>query len=52
MYEKAGLDPEAMNTLGTSTGEARFVALDGDHGFRLPEQFNRAFFRDSEVPNL
>lgn len=31
---------------------ARFVALDGDHGFRLPEQFNRAFFRDSVVPNL
>lgn len=50
--EWAGVDAEALNARATSVGEARFVPLDGDHGFRLPDRFNRAFFRDSEVPGL
>lgn len=45
------VDPEAMNALGVSKGEARYIALDEGHEFRLPDHFNRAFFRDSEVPN-
>tara|TARA_R100000365_G_C2746078_1_gene75205 strand:+ start:839 stop:2407 length:1569 start_codon:yes stop_codon:yes gene_type:complete len=46
--------PEAMNAAGEASGlgEARFLALDDNTGFRLPDPFNRAFFRDDEVPGL
>jgi hypothetical protein len=46
--------PEAMNEAGEASGlgGARFIALDDNTGFRLPDPFNRAFFHDDEVPGL
>lgn len=51
--EWVGVDPAAMNALGAASGlgEARYIDIE-ETGFRLPDPFNRAFFRDSEVPGL
>lgn len=45
---------EEMNALGNAAGvgEARFLELDENTGFRLPENFNRLFFKDDVVSDL
>lgn len=45
---------EEMNALGNAAGvgEARFLELDENTGFRLPETFNRLFFKDDVVNDL
>lgn len=46
--------PQALNAVGTDSGygESRFIALDENTGFSLPDPFNRIFFSTDEVPGL